>query len=74
VARTALIVKCNRKKKQYINALSAGRKPVKSTRVYNRCKICGRNRGYMRDFALCRICFREFARQGKVMGVRKSSW
>lgn len=43
-------------------------------RVRNRCKICGRPRGYMRRFGLCRICFRELALQGKIPGVRKSSW
>ncbi|MFM8321692.1 MAG: type Z 30S ribosomal protein S14 [Chloroflexota bacterium] len=43
-------------------------------RVRNRCKICGRPRGYMRRFGLCRICFRELALQGKLPGVVKSSW
>lgn len=44
------------------------------TRVRNRCKVCGRPRGYMRRFGLCRICFREVALQGKIPGVVKSSW
>ncbi len=44
------------------------------TRVRNRCKRCGRPRGYMRRFGLCRICFRELALQGKIPGVRKASW
>lgn len=44
------------------------------TRVRNRCKICGRPRGYMRRFGLCRICFRELALNGKIPGVVKSSW
>lgn len=43
-------------------------------RVRNRCKICGRPRGYMRRFGLCRICFRELALDGKIPGVVKSSW
>jgi small subunit ribosomal protein S14 len=43
-------------------------------RVRNRCKACGRPRGYMRRFGLCRICFRELALDGKIPGVRKSSW
>jgi len=43
-------------------------------RVRNRCKICGRPRGYMRRFGLCRICFRDLALQGKLPGVTKSSW
>lgn len=45
-----------------------------SNRVRNRCKNCGRPRGYMRRFGLCRICFREFALEGKIPGVVKSSW
>lgn len=44
------------------------------TRVRNRCKLCGRPRGYMRRFGLCRICFRELALEGKIPGVVKSSW
>jgi small subunit ribosomal protein S14 len=43
-------------------------------RVRNRCKLCGRARGYMRRFGLCRICFRQEALQGKLPGVVKSSW
>jgi small subunit ribosomal protein S14 len=43
-------------------------------RVRNRCKVCGRPRGYMRRFGLCRICFRELALDGKIPGVVKSSW
>lgn len=43
-------------------------------RVRNRCKICGRPRGYIRRFGMCRICFREHALAGKIPGVVKSSW
>jgi len=43
-------------------------------RIRNRCRICGRPRGYMRRFQLCRICFREQSLAGKVPGVVKSSW
>lgn len=42
--------------------------------VRNRCSRCGRPRGYMRRFGLCRICFRELAMEGKIPGVTKSSW
>ncbi|HEY1041668.1 MAG TPA: type Z 30S ribosomal protein S14 [Candidatus Paceibacterota bacterium] len=45
-----------------------------STRQKSRCFRCGRGRGYMRDFDLCRICFRELANEGMLPGVRKSSW
>jgi small subunit ribosomal protein S14 len=44
------------------------------TRVRNRCKLCGRPRGYIRRFGLCRICFRELALDGKIPGVVKASW
>jgi small subunit ribosomal protein S14 len=40
----------------------------------NRCQRCGRPRGYMRKFALCRICFRQLALAGEVPGVIKASW
>jgi small subunit ribosomal protein S14 len=43
-------------------------------RVRNRCKLCGRPRGYIRKFQLCRICFRELALSGKIPGVAKASW
>jgi small subunit ribosomal protein S14 len=43
-------------------------------RVRNRCRLCGRPRGYLRRFQLCRICFREQALAGKIPGVVKSSW
>ncbi|MBA4374628.1 MAG: type Z 30S ribosomal protein S14 [Anaerolinea sp.] len=42
--------------------------------VRNRCKKCGRPRGYMRRFGLCRICFRELALEGQIPGITKSSW
>ena len=45
-----------------------------ASQVRNRCTICGRPRGYIRRFGLCRICFRELALQGKIPGVVKSSW
>jgi small subunit ribosomal protein S14 len=43
-------------------------------REYNRCSRCGRPRGYLRKFGLCRICFRELALQGVIPGVKKASW
>ncbi|MCX8016024.1 MAG: type Z 30S ribosomal protein S14 [Patescibacteria group bacterium] len=52
----------------------AKKKPKFSTRIVRRCFRCGRKRGYMRDFGLCRICFRELARKGEIPGIRKASW
>ena len=43
-------------------------------RVRNRCKLCGRPRGYIRRFGLCRICFRELSLRGEIPGVVKASW
>ncbi|MBI2415712.1 MAG: type Z 30S ribosomal protein S14 [Candidatus Kerfeldbacteria bacterium] len=54
--------------------IRARRKPKFSSRKVNRCWRCGRIRGYIRDFALCRICFRELAEQGAIPGVRRASW
>ncbi len=61
MAKTSLIVK-------------QARKPKFKSRGYNRCKLCGRPRGFLRRFQLCRICFRELASRGEIPGVVKSSW
>ncbi len=45
-----------------------------TVRHRNRCPLCGRARGYIRRFNLCRICFREKALVGEIPGVRKISW
>ncbi|MBE0685829.1 MAG: type Z 30S ribosomal protein S14 [Anaerolineaceae bacterium] len=45
-----------------------------SVQVRNRCTRCGRPRGYIRRFGLCRICFRELSLEGQIPGVKKSSW
>lgn len=61
MAKRALIVKSKRK-------------PKFKVRKHNRCLRCGRPRGYMRKFGLCRICFRELALKGEIPGVTKASW
>ncbi len=61
MAKTALIMKQQRA-------------PRFTARAYHRCKLCGRPRGYLRKFQLCRICFRELALKGEVPGVIKASW
>ncbi len=43
-------------------------------RLHNRCKLTGRPKGYMRQFGLSRITFREMASQGLIPGIRKASW
>lgn len=60
MARKAMIVK-------------ALKKPKFSTRKVRRCKVCGRNHGYIRFFDMCRICVREASRKGELTGFFKSS-
>ena len=48
--------------------------PKFSSRIVRRCFRCGRKHGYLRDFGLCRICFREMAAKGHIPGVKKASW
>ena len=43
-------------------------------RVHNRCGLTGRPRGYMRQFGISRVTFREMALDGKIPGVKKASW
>ena len=50
------------------------RAPTFSTRAYTRCNRCGRPHGVLRKYGICRICFRELANEGKLPGVKKSSW
>jgi small subunit ribosomal protein S14 len=54
--------------------IKQSRKPKFAVRAYNRCVRCGRPRSYMRQFGLCRICFRELALEGEIPGVTKASW
>lgn len=60
MAKTSIVVRETRRKYK--------------VQVRNRCRICGRPRGYIRRFAMCRICFREQALEGRIPGVVKSSW
>ncbi len=61
MARKASIEKYNRPKRFDV-------------RIKKRCGICGRPRGYLRKFDMCRICFRKLANEGQIPGVVKSSW
>jgi small subunit ribosomal protein S14 len=61
VAKKALVVKARREQKYKV-------------REYNRCNICGRPRGFLRKFGICRICFRKMALNGELPGIKKSSW
>ena len=52
----------------------AGRGPKLPSEALRRCQLCGRPRGYLRKFKLCRLCFRELALKGEVPGITKASW
>ena len=56
---------------QGLDKLPKNSSPV---RLHNRCKLTGRPRGYMRQFGISRVTFREMALAGKIPGVTKSSW
>ncbi len=49
-------------------------KNASPVRLHNRCKLTGRPRGYMRQFGISRVTFREMALNGMIPGVKKSSW
>ena len=74
MAKTSLVEKCKRVSKFFQSKRIAGKKVKFTTREYNRCSVCGRPRGYLGHFDMCRICFREKANNGEILGVRKSSW
>ncbi len=61
MAKTCLIIKSKRK-------------PKFKVRAKNRCRLCGRPRSFMRQFGMCRICFRNLASKGEIPGVTKASW
>jgi small subunit ribosomal protein S14 len=50
------------------------KEPKFKVRKYNRCSLCGRPRAYIRDFGLCRLCFRKLVSDGLIPGITKSSW
>ncbi len=52
----------------------AKRSPKFKVRAHNRCQLCGRPKGYIRKFGICRICFRTLASKGEIPGVIKASW
>ena len=61
MAKKCLIAKAKKKQKFKV-------------REYHRCRLCGRPRGYLRKFGMCRICFRRLAGEGQIPGIIKASW
>ena len=79
VKRAAMCAKYAEKRKKLIeagdyDALQNIPKNASSVRLHNRCKITGRPKGYMRQFGISRIQFREMASKGLIPGVKKASW
>lgn len=62
------------KHKKRVERVKGGSTKFRAVKVRNRCEICGRSRGYVRKFKICRICLREKALNGELPGVRKLSW
>lgn len=73
MARNALKVKQAKLEQKKFTALAEGKKMDKATRYYNRCKLCGRWASFIRDFGVCRVCLRKYAREGLIMGLKKAS-
>lgn len=74
MATTAKIAKDLKKAEQITRAKAAGGKAAFACRHRNRCWRCGRPRGFLRKFGLCRLCFRQLALNGEIPGVIKASW
>ena len=85
VKRQALVKKYAAKRAELKKAVAAGDyeaaqklqalpKNASPVRLHNRCKVTGRPKGYMRQFGLSRIQFREMASAGLIPGVKKASW
>ncbi|MDD4490020.1 MAG: 30S ribosomal protein S14 [Paludibacter sp.] len=79
VKRAKLIAKYAAKREQFLtegnyDALQTLPRNASPIRYHNRCKITGRPKGYMRQFGISRIQFREMASKGLIPGVKKASW
>lgn len=74
MAKKSMIARDVKRKRRVENALKAGSTPRFKCRVRNRCSVCGRPRGFIRHFSMCRVCIREYASKGLIPGLSKSSW
>ena len=79
VKRAKLVAKYAAKRAALKKVIATAEDPVEAyeaarIRLHNRCKITGRPRGFMRQFGLSRIQFREMASAGLIPGVKKASW
>ena len=79
VKRIKLVAKFAEKRAKFIaegnyEGLQSIPKNASPVRLHNRCKITGRPKGYMRQFGISRIQFREMASNGLIPGIKKASW
>ena len=74
MATLAKIAKDQKKAADISKARAAGKKAKFACRLRNRCWRCGRPRGFLRKFGVCRLCFRQLALNGEIPGVIKASW
>jgi small subunit ribosomal protein S14 len=79
VKRAKLVAKYAEKRAELLangdyNALQKLPKNASPVRLHNRCSLTGRPKGYMRQFGVSRINFREMALQGLIPGIKKASW
>lgn len=79
VKRQTMVAKYADKRKALLEAgdyegLQKLPKNASPVRLHNRCKLTGRPRGYMRQFGISRVTFREMANNGLIPGVKKASW
>jgi small subunit ribosomal protein S14 len=89
MAKLSVVVR-QRKREKLVDKYAAKRKELKAAgdyaaldklpknsspvRLRNRCQLTGRPRGYIRQFGICRVVFRDMAHDGKIPGVKKASW
>ncbi len=75
MAKTSLKVKQKRLMDKFLAYKDGvGKRPKHITKAYNRCRVCWRDAGFMRDFGICRVCFRHNARKWLIVWVKKASW
>ena len=79
VKRAKMVARYAEKREKYLaegdyEALQSIPKNASPIRLHNRCKLTGRPKGYMRQFGISRIQFREMASKGLIPGVKKASW
>ena len=79
VKRSKLVAKYAKKREELKKAgdyegLQKLPKNASPVRLHNRCKLTGRPKGYMRQFGISRVLFREMSNKGLIPGVKKASW